>query len=133
MLNKFTSELKKRGVDFIKMVDISMLSVNENRGYSSAILIGMALSPSYIFRLSKENILDYSEFSEREAEVDVLAEFAADFIKGNGYKAYAQLPVQNKTIVMPKCNECSVCKNICPAKVILKIAALSCSHKAVIF
>ena len=176
MLNKLTSELKKRGVDFIKMVDISMLSVNENRGYSSAILIGMALSPSHIFRLSKENILDYSEFSEREAEVDRLAEFTADFIKGNGYKAYAQsernlingfydadtkttllphkkiamlsgmgwigksnllvteeygsaicmcsiltnaqLPVQNKPIVMPKCNECSVCKNVCPAKVI---------------
>jgi epoxyqueuosine reductase QueG len=67
-----------------------MLSENEKRGYRVAILIGAALSPSYIFRLSKENILDCSEFSEKENATDKLAEWAADFIKAKGYKAYAQ-------------------------------------------
>jgi len=176
MLNELISELKNHGVNFVKVVDISMLSVNENRGYSVAILIGIVLSPSYIFRLSKENILDYSEFSEKEHGADELAEWAADFIQAKGYKAYAQsernlingfydvntkttplphkkiamlagvgwigknnllvteeygsalcmcsvltnspLPTQNKPIIMPKCGECTICKDSCPAKVI---------------
>lgn len=90
MLNELISELKKRGVNFVKVVDISMLSDEEKRGYSAAILIGMALSPSYIFQLSNGNELEYSEFSEKEGRVDRLAEFAADFIQAKGYKAYAQ-------------------------------------------
>lgn len=176
MLNELISELKNRGVNFVKVVDISMLSIKENRGYSVAILIGIILSPSYIFRLSKENILDYSEFSEKEHGANELAEWAADFIQAKGYKAYAQsernlingfydvntkttplphkkiamlaglgwigksnllvteeygsalcmcsvltnaaLPTQNKPIIMPKCGECTACKDICPAKVI---------------
>ncbi|BCZ48121.1 iron-sulfur-binding protein [Clostridium gelidum] len=176
MLNELISELKTRGVNFVKVVDISMLSVKENKGYSVAILIGIILSPSYIFRLSKENIVDYFEFSKKEHDVNELSEWTADFIKAKGYKAYAQsernlingfydvntktttlphkkiamlaglgwigksnllvteeygsalcmcsvltnapLPTQNKPIIMPKCGGCTVCKDICPAKVI---------------
>lgn len=176
MLNEINFELKNRGANFVKVVDISTLSVKENRGYSVAILIGIALSSSYIFRLSKENVLDHSEFSEKENAVDKLAEWVADFIQAKRYKAYAQsernlingfydvntkstplphkkiamlaglgwigksnllvtqeygsalcmcsvltnapLPTENKTIIMPKCGECNVCKDICPAKVI---------------
>jgi epoxyqueuosine reductase QueG len=90
MLNELVSELKSRGVDFVKVVDISMLSESEKRGYRVAILIGVALSPSYIFPLSKEHILDCSEFSKKEKEIDELAEWVADFIVAKGYKAYAQ-------------------------------------------
>lgn len=176
MLNELICDLKNRGVNFVKAVDISMLSINENQRYSVAILIGIALSPSYIFRLSKENILDYSEFSEKEHGANELAEWVADFIKIKGYKAYAQsernlmngfydvntktttlphkkiamlaglgwigksnllvtqeygsalcmcsvltnapLPTENKPIIMSKCGECNVCRDICPAKVI---------------
>lgn len=53
-------------------------------------MIGIILSPSYIYRLSKENILDYSEFHEKEGNADKLAEWAANFIIAHGYKAYAQ-------------------------------------------
>jgi epoxyqueuosine reductase QueG len=67
-----------------------MLSENEKRGYRVAILIGAALNPSYIFRLSKKNILDCSEFSKTENAVDKLAEWPADFIVTTEYKAYAQ-------------------------------------------
>ncbi len=90
MLKELDSELKSRGINIVKVVDISMLSANENRGFSVAILIGASLSPSYIYRLSKENILDYSEYSDKENAVDKLAEWAADYIKAQGYKAYAQ-------------------------------------------
>jgi epoxyqueuosine reductase len=90
MLNELISELNARGVNFVKIIDVSMLSVKENRGYSAALLLGIVLSPSYIFRLSKENTVDYSEFSEKENRADRLAEWTADFIIEKGYKAFAQ-------------------------------------------
>ena len=176
MLNELISELNTCGVNIVKVVDISMLLANENHGYSIAILIGIVLSPSYIFRLSKENIIDHSEFGEKEQLTHELAEWTADFIIAKGYKAFALsdrnlihgffdkttktsplphkkiamlaglgwigknnllvtkeygsavcmcsvltnalLPTQNKQIIMPKCGACTVCKDICPAKVI---------------
>ncbi len=90
MLNELISELNTRGVNLVKVTDVSMLSTNENRGYNIALLIGIVLSPSYIFRLSNENIVDYSEFSEKENSADRLAEWTADFLIAKGYKAYAQ-------------------------------------------
>ncbi|MDF3001813.1 MAG: hypothetical protein K0Q48_1932 [Bacillota bacterium] len=90
MLIELNFELEERGVNVVRAVDLSMLQAKENRGYHAAILIGIALSPGYIFRLSKENILDVSEFSEKEAAADKLAEWTADFIRLKGYKAYAQ-------------------------------------------
>lgn len=171
MLNELISELNIRGANFVKAVDISTLSAKENRGYSIALLIGIVLSPSYISRLSKENILDHSEFGEKEHRADELAEWTADFITAKGYSAFAQsersllahgfydeaskttplphkaiallaglgwigknnllvtqeygsamcmctvltnapLPTENRPIIMPKCGECTVCKDI---------------------
>lgn len=90
MLNELIFELNTYGANFVKTVDISMLSINENRGYSVALLIGIVLEPSYIFRLSKKNIIDHSEFTEKESCADRLAEWTADFIIAKGYKAFAQ-------------------------------------------
>ncbi|GKU25207.1 epoxyqueuosine reductase [Clostridium folliculivorans] len=176
MLNELITELNKRGINFIKTVDISMLSSKENMGYGVAILIGINLSPGYIFRLSKENISDHSEFGVKEHLADELAEWTADFIIAKGYKAFAQsernlihgffdettkttslphkkiamlaglgwigksnllvtkeygsalcmctvltnapIPIENQSIIMPKCGECTVCKDICPTGVI---------------
>ncbi|MBU3216064.1 epoxyqueuosine reductase [Clostridium estertheticum] len=175
-MNELISALNHRGVKFIKTVDISMLSLKENRGYSVAILIGIVLSEGYIFRLSKRNIADHSEFGEKEHLVNELAEWTADFIITKGYKAFAQseknlihgfydettkttplphkkiailaglgwigksnllvtkeygsalcmctiltnapLPIENRSIIMPKCGECTVCKDICPTSAI---------------
>ncbi|APC39913.1 epoxyqueuosine reductase [Clostridium estertheticum] len=171
-MSELISALNRRGVNFIKTVDISMLSVKENRGYSVAILIGIVLSEGYIFRLSKGNIADHSEFGGKEHLVNELADWTADFIITKGYKAFAQseknllngfydettkttplphkkiailaglgwigksnllvtkqygsalcmctiltnapLPIENRSIIMPKCGECTVCKDICP-------------------
>lgn len=171
-MNELISELNTRGANFVKPVDITMLSLKENRGYSVAILIGIVLSASYIFRLSKENILDHTEFGEKERFVGELAEWAADYIIAKGYKAFAQsdrnlidefydeatkttpLPhkkiailsglgwigksnlfitqeygsalclgtvltnapvsIEEGSIIMPKCGDCNVCKDICP-------------------
>ncbi|HEX3021502.1 MAG TPA: epoxyqueuosine reductase, partial [Lachnospiraceae bacterium] len=90
MFNEMMSELKNRGANFVRVVDISTLPANENQGYSVAILIGIVLSPSYIFRLSQQNILDYTEFSQKERAADHLAEWTADFIKAKKFRAFAQ-------------------------------------------
>ncbi|WP_041703144.1 hypothetical protein [Lachnoclostridium phytofermentans] len=65
-MNELISELNSRGVNFIRGVDISMLSKKENRGYYVAILLGIVLRPDYIIRISKENIADHSEFGVKE-------------------------------------------------------------------
>ncbi|WMJ87473.1 4Fe-4S binding protein [Anaerocolumna sp. MB42-C2] len=90
MVNEIVAELKNRGADFIKVVDISKLSIKENRGYYSAILIGLILSPSYIYRQSKENIIDHSEFEEKEHQADELADWLTDYLIVKGYKAFSQ-------------------------------------------
>ncbi|WP_312105567.1 hypothetical protein [Lachnoclostridium sp.] len=176
MYNELVTELNTRGANLIKIVDISQLSVKENRGYNVAIIIGVVLSPGYIFRQLIENIVDYSEFGEKERRTDELAEWIADFLIAKGYSSFAQsernlidgyynentkttllphkkiailaglgwigksnllvtqeygsalcmctvltnapLPTENRPIIKPKCGECTICKDICPAGVI---------------
>lgn len=176
MVKELISELNIRGASFIKTVDISMLSQKENRGYDTAILIGMLLSPEFILGLSKETLAVPSEFWEKEHRTQELAEWAADFIIEKGYKAFAQsdgnlingyfeeatkttvlphkkiailsglgwigknnllvteeygcalcmctvltnapIPTENRQIKMPKCGDCTICKDICPTNVI---------------
>lgn len=38
------TEIEKQGVDFVYFVDISHLSYNQSKGYSTAIIFGIALS-----------------------------------------------------------------------------------------
>lgn len=153
-----------------------MLSEKENRGYDTAILIGIVLSPEFILGLSKDNKAIPYEYWEKEHHAGELAEWTADFIIAKGYKAFAQsdrnlingffeeatkttvlphkkiavlsglgwigknnllvteeygcalcmgtvltnapIPVEDKPIIMPKCGECNVCKDICPTSVI---------------
>lgn len=176
MYNELVTELNTRGANLIKVVDISQLSEQENRGYNVAIIIGVVLSPGYIFRQLIENIVDYSEFGEKEHRADELAEWIADFLIAKGYSSLAQserrlidgyynentkttllphkkrailaglgwigksnllvtkeygsalcmctvltnapLPTENRPIMKPKCGNCTICKNICPAGVI---------------
>ena len=176
MITELNSELSNLGADFIKIVDISMLSEKENRGYDIAILIGIFLSPEFILGLSKGTIAVPSEFWEKEHRTHGLAEWAANFIIAKGYKAFAQsdgnlingyfeeatkttvlphkkiailsglgwigknnllvtneygsalcmctvltnapLPTKKTPVLMPKCGECTVCKDVCPTNVI---------------
>lgn len=177
MFNELKSEFTARGASFIKAVDISMLTPEENQGMNSALIIGMVLSPSYINHFSKENTADYSELSQKERSADGLADFAAEYFTNKGYRAFSQssssqltagtfdtatkktvlpnkkiallaglgwigksnllitgeygsalcistvltnapLPKMNEPMLMPKCGDCTVCQDICPAKVI---------------
>lgn len=176
MINEIISELNTRGINFMKVIDVSKLSEKENRGYNVAILIGIVLSPYYILEQSKENIIDHSEFGEKEHRAGEIAEWLADFIITKGYRAYAQsdrnlingfydettktttlphkkiailaglgwigksnllvtpeygsafcmctvltnapLPIENKPMIISKCGDCTICKDICPTSAI---------------
>jgi epoxyqueuosine reductase QueG len=176
--NELIAQVKKRGANFVKAVDISMLSSRENQGYCNALVLGITLSPGYINRLSQNPSTDYSEFGKKEHDVDELADWTADFLRGQGYKAFAQseksllsreglfvaqtkrtrlphkkiaimaglgwigknnllvteengsalclctvltnmpLAAENQSIIMPKCGDCTVCQDVCPAGVL---------------
>lgn len=90
MYKELVTKLNTRGASLIKIVDISQLSDEENRGYNAAIIIGVVLNPEYIFRQSIENIIDHSEFEQKEHLADELAEWAADFLIARGYRSLAQ-------------------------------------------
>lgn len=93
-------EITKQGADFVKFVDISELSSNKNKKFPSAILIGIALSPNYIKKIT--NTTDYvkkmilnkqvnkDEFHLKEIKVDSLADEFASYLKLKGYAAYSQ-------------------------------------------
>ena len=93
-------ELKSRGADFVTFADISSLSNEQNKGFSSAILFGMALSPDYLTQITQtpdyvenmiqNNLIDRDEFHLKEKTTDRLAEEMANFLTGKGYNAYAQ-------------------------------------------
>jgi epoxyqueuosine reductase QueG len=175
MVNDLICKLHNQGADIIKVVDISMLSDDEKRGYDRAVLIGIGLNCSYIRLLITGDDID--EFTETEERTDHLAEWAAEYIIAKGYRAFAQsennlikqgnynastkstllphkkvallaglgwigknnllvtkeygsavsmctvltdmpLPTENATIIMPKCGNCMVCKNVCYPKAI---------------
>ena len=96
-------EIMQQGADFVHYVDISQLSDEQNKHYTSAILIGITLSaayiqkitstPDYVPRMISNNQKSTDEFYLKEAEVDRLADFIADYLKSKGYAAFSQSEV----------------------------------------
>lgn len=97
---KLITELKSRGADFVYFTDISALSVNQNQGYGSAILILKVLSPEFIRNVSvtpdyvngliRSGEIEKDEFTLTEEKTDALADFLADYLQQKGFKAYSQ-------------------------------------------
>ena len=93
-------ELKSRGADFVTFVDISSLTNEQNKGFSSAILFGIALSPAYLNKITQapdyvenmiqNNLIDKDEFHRKEKTTDRLAEKMASYLVQKGYNTYAQ-------------------------------------------
>lgn len=93
-------ELESHGADFVIFVDISQLSEEQNKRYPNAILIGITLSPNYIQEISltpeyiqkmiRSNLISKDEFHVAEANTDKLADNIADYLSSKGYSAYSQ-------------------------------------------
>lgn len=83
---------EKNHVDTIKVVDITSLSVEENRGFSYAVLLVKVLPKEYIDKLNHERDTDYTVFLSYEIfnKTDELADELAAIIQEKGYKAISQ-------------------------------------------
>ncbi len=94
------TELNSQGADFVSFVDVSQLPAEQNRQYPNAILIGVALSPSYIYKITstpsyakemkRHNLTSEDEFHIKESNADRIADSIADYITAKGYSAYSQ-------------------------------------------
>ncbi|WP_430817732.1 hypothetical protein [Carboxylicivirga sp. RSCT41] len=180
--NQITSFLEKNRVDFIRFVDITSFSKSQTQGFSTAILFGKALTPSYLKKVASEphyvakmilnKTIELDEFHNTEIATDALADNLAAYIQQQGYQAYSQseknieqsgrfnqqenrTPLPHKSIALlaglgwigknnllitpeygcaismcsvltdapvkgikqeiplPRCNDCTVCRNIC--------------------
>lgn len=77
-------------IDIIRAVDVTSLSLEENRGYFRAILLVKALPKEYIDKLNCEKETDYTVFSNYETKTDELADKLAAIIQEKGYRAISQ-------------------------------------------
>ena len=77
-------------IDIVKWVDITSLSVDENRDYPYAILLVKALPKAYIAELNRTNNTDYSVFVNQEKSTDELADRLSVEIQKLGYNAISQ-------------------------------------------
>lgn len=97
---KLQVEVEKLGADFISYIDISDLTEKENKGYSNAILVGKKLSqsyintiintPNYIELMIENNQIRSDEFHLAELKTDKIADYIANYISSNGFKAFSQ-------------------------------------------
>lgn len=81
-------------------VNIQQLAEEQTKGFPSAILIGIALSPSFLKRVAempdyvewvkREKQFNNDEFHLAEIKTDALADFAADYLRKKNFEAYSQ-------------------------------------------
>lgn len=88
--SEIESELKRGGAEIVSFVDISPLSHKINRGFPSAILLGITLSPEYIQQMHESNQINEDEFHAKERITDTLADNLADYVSAQGYSAFSQ-------------------------------------------
>lgn len=100
MENDIKTYLKNQGAHFIHFVDISHLSEKQNKGFPTAILFGIVLSPDYLTEISntpayvekkkQSKQIQYDEFHLTELKTDQIADKLAHFLKEKGYNTYSQ-------------------------------------------
>lgn len=81
---------EQNDIDIIRIVDITSLSLEENRGYPYAILLAEILPKEYTAKLNQETETDYTVFSNHEQRTDELADKLVTVIQKEGYRAISQ-------------------------------------------
>jgi epoxyqueuosine reductase QueG len=97
---EITNKLIRQRAAFVRFVDVSEFSPEQNRGLNTAILFGLTLSPEFITEVaSNENYVrelvlanrqDEDEFSQKELEVGRMADELTKFLQDQGYRAWSQ-------------------------------------------
>lgn len=92
-------ELKKilheKGADIVRFVDISELSPEQTQGFTKAILLSMVLHKKFLAEIRDNLQPEGNEFAEKEKLTDELADWLAEFLQGEGYRAYSQSEKSN--------------------------------------
>ena len=125
------SEIEKQGVDFIYFVDISHLTHKQSKGYSTAILFGIALSKSYLEKVAANpeyveqmkvlQTINEDEFHLTELKTDQIADNIEKYIVSKGFKAYSQ---SEENIVKSGCYDKKNKTTPLPHKTIAVLAGL---------
>jgi epoxyqueuosine reductase QueG len=82
--------LFERGADIVRFVDVSDLPFDQTLGFSKAIVFCMALSKEFIIAVKNGEKTGRDEFVDKEHETDALADWLAEYLIGEGHKAYSQ-------------------------------------------
>jgi len=90
MDNEIKNALYGKGMNIVRFVDISSLSLNQTQGFTKAIVFCMALSKEFIIAIRDGAQTDRDEFVDKEHETDELADWLAKYIRQKGYRAYSQ-------------------------------------------
>lgn len=104
MVNTLKLEIREiltsKNADFVRFVDVSEFSVEQNRSLQTAILFGLPLSPefiaevasneNYVRELVEANRQNDDEFSQKELEVGRMADELTKFLQNKGYSAWSQ-------------------------------------------
>jgi len=125
-------ELNSRGAVFVHFVDISHLSVEQNRSYPNAILFGIVLSPGYMqevidtpdyvqHRINNNFDFDDDEFLLTEIKTDELSDYITNLLIQKGYTAYSQ---SEKNQISTDCFDGLHLKTFLPHKTIAVLAGL---------
>lgn len=98
--SEIETQLKKQGSHFVYFVDISNLSVEQNKGFSVGILFGIILQAdyvkqvsrtiSYVERMKQNKQIQHDKFHLTELKTDQLADKLATYLKEKGFEAYSQ-------------------------------------------
>ncbi|MGQ8338312.1 hypothetical protein ACUNWD_17290 [Sunxiuqinia sp. A32] len=98
--SEIQAELENHKVDFVHFIDISQLAKEQNKGFASAILFGIVLSPAYlqeiintpdfVARMIRNKQVQNDEFHKTELKTDRIADQLASFLIEKGYSAYSQ-------------------------------------------
>jgi epoxyqueuosine reductase len=98
--NEIRELLSSKGADFVYYVDVSGFTVEQNKGFKVAVLLGFAFSPEYLQKVTntteyvknmiRNGLENEDEFNLKEQQADRLADEIAEFLKGKSYRAYSQ-------------------------------------------
>lgn len=97
---ELTSEIGKKGADFVHFVNISKLPKTQNKGFPTAILFGIGLTPKYLQKITnspdyvqnmiRDKLMHQDEFDLTEKKTDALADYLENYLKQKGFSAYSQ-------------------------------------------
>lgn len=91
------NELRKKGVDIVRFVDVSEFPIEQAKKLTKAILFCITLTKEFILAMHNNLPTVRDEFLEKEHKVEEVADWLAKYIREKGYNAISQSEQSNRT------------------------------------